>query len=130
MILGALLNADVPVTEAIQAAQESLRNRVLRAGVDEIYEDVRAGKTVGASFRERPLFPPLLGSMMAAGEESNRLGEAMERLARSYDREMDQALGLITTLLEPALIVLLGTMVAFIVAAMLLPIFQADFAAP
>ncbi|OGG51568.1 MAG: hypothetical protein A3F84_06395 [Candidatus Handelsmanbacteria bacterium RIFCSPLOWO2_12_FULL_64_10] len=129
MILGALLTADVPVTEAIRAAQESLRNRALKAEVDGIYEDVRAGKSVGNSFRERPLFPPLLGDMMAAGEESNRLGEAMERLARSYDREMDRAVGLITALLEPALIVLLGGVVAFIVAAILLPIFQADFAA-
>lgn len=128
-ILGALLKADVGVIHALEVAQAGLKNRMLRTAVDRVRAEVSMGRTVGESFRAQALFPALLGSVLAAGEESNRLGEAMERLARAYDREMEEALGLVTALLEPSLIVVLGSLVAFIVTAMLLPIFQADFAA-
>lgn len=127
-ILGALVRADVPVLEALAVARESLVNRALRAEVERVHRAVELGGGVGDSLKEGALFPPLAGAVAAAGEQGNRLGEALERLARAYERETDDAVGLFTSLLEPVLIVVLGGAVAFLAIAMLMPILNADFA--
>ena len=127
-VLGALIRADVPVLEALDVARSSLGNHALRAEVERVRRAVELGGGVGESLGRGALFPSLAGAVAAAGEQGNRLGEALERLARAYERETDDAVGLFATLLEPALIVLLGGAVAFVALAMLMPILNADFA--
>ncbi len=69
LVLGALLNAEVQVTEALKAARASLMNTLLQEEADRICEEVNSGTAMGASFRAGSLFPPLLGSVVGAGEE-------------------------------------------------------------
>ena len=70
------------------------------------------------------LFPGFMTSLIAVGEESGRLDEALSEIASSYERDTDETLKVLTSLLEPLIILLMGLVVGFLVIAMLLPVFQ------
>lgn len=123
--LSLLIKAGIPVDRALTLAANTLTNRKLRADmVAAAGETVRQGSTVADGFRRRPGIPEFVTNMVAVGEESGHLDESLLEVAAFYQRELDRDLRLINTLLEPVLILLVGTVVGFIIFAMLLPIFQ------
>jgi type II secretory pathway component PulF len=89
-----------------------------------VREEVRQGARLSGSLERSGVFPPLLIHMAAVGEETGQLPEMMMRVADSLDFEVDSALGRLTTLLEPLIIIFMGFIVGSIVLAVLLPIFQ------
>lgn len=123
--LALLVKAGIPVERALTLGGNTLVNRKLRDGMRVVVEEtVRQGATVAAGLRRRPEWPAYVTSMVAVGEESGRLDEVLLEVASFYQRELDRGLKLVTTLLEPMLILLVGIVVGFIIFAMLLPIFQ------
>jgi type IV pilus assembly protein PilC len=72
---------------------------------------------------ESPVFLPLVGQMIGVGEQTGTLGDSLEKVAEYYEDEVDEAVTNISTLIEPATMVLLGGMVAFLIAAILMPIY-------
>lgn len=123
--LALLVKAGIPVERALALGGNTLANGRLREGMRSVVEEtVRQGATVAAGLRRRPEWPAFVTSMVAVGEESGRLDEVLIEVAEFYQRELDRGLKLITTLLEPVLILLVGVVVGFIIFAMLLPIFQ------
>ncbi|MEI8350918.1 MAG: type II secretion system F family protein [bacterium] len=123
--LSLLIKAGISVDRALALAANTLTNRKLRADMAAAAEEtVRQGSTVADGFRRRPGIPAFVTNMVAVGEESGRLDEALLEVAAFYQRELDRDLRLVNTLLEPVLILLVGTVVGFIIFAMLLPIFQ------
>ncbi len=123
--LALLVRAGIPVERALTLGGHTLMNRRLRTGVLTVAEEtVRQGATVASGLRKCPEMPAFVTSMVAVGEESGRLDEVLLEVASFYQRELDRGLKLITTLLEPVLILLVGIAVGFIIFAMLLPIFQ------
>lgn len=123
--LSLLVKAGVPVERALILGGGTLANGKLREGVRRVAEDtVRQGATVAAGLRQCAEWPAFVTNMVAVGEESGRLDEVLLEVAAFYQRELDRGLKLITTLLEPLLILLVGVVVGFIIFAMLLPIFQ------
>jgi type II secretory pathway component PulF len=123
--LALLVRAGISVDRALALAGNTLINRRLREAVaGATTETVQLGATIAAGFKRRPDIPDFVTSMVAVGEESGHLDDALTEVAAFYQRELDRDLRLVTTLLEPLLILLVGAVVGFIIFAMLLPIFQ------
>ncbi len=123
--LSLLVKAGISVDRALALSGNTLMNRKLRAAIlAAADETVRQGATIADGFKRRPEIPEFVTNMVAVGEESGHLDEALLEVAAFYQRELDRDLRLVTTLLEPVLILLVGVVVGFIIFAMLLPIFQ------
>ena len=91
---------------------------------DEIVEAIRGGGSLSAAMRRAGVFPPLLTYLAASGEAAGRLDEMLERAADYLEREFDRFTATALSLLEPAIIVVMGGIVATIVLSILLPILQ------
>jgi len=123
--LSLLIRAGTPIEEALGLSGETMRNAVLRAGLEQVREDVvRQGSAMAAGLERARLFPALVVNMVAVGEEGGRLDECLQEIGVFYEKECDHRLRLLMNLLEPALILLVGLVVGFVVLAMLLPIFE------
>jgi type II secretory pathway component PulF len=123
--LALLIEAGVPIDRALESSAGALRNEALRAELDKARDrTVRQGSPFSESLRLCPHVPLFLINLAAVGEESGRLPEALTEAAVFYEKEVEQRARLLSSLLEPALILAVGSVVGFIVAAMLLPIFE------
>jgi type II secretion system protein F len=121
---GTMLAGGVPILTALEISSNAVGNRPMSRAVMAMREEVQQGASVAASLERAGVFPPLLIHMAGVGEETGQLPEMMARVADSLDFEVDSTLGRLTTLLEPAIIIIMGIIVGFIVLAVLLPIFQ------
>lgn len=120
--LGTLLGNGVPILQALAVARDTAGNAVFAAALDGVRERVQAGQAVAAALAAGRRFPDLLVSMAAVGEETGTLAEMLGRVADAYEEEVDAAVGGLTALLEPLLIVFLALTVGTIVIALFLPI--------
>jgi type IV pilus assembly protein PilC len=102
-----------------------LDNDVLRKQLEVTSKDiVNQGATLSASLKKVKIFPSFAINMIAVGEESGKLDESLKGVAEAYEKEVEQAIGVMTSLIEPLLILTIGGIVGCIVFAMLLPIFD------
>jgi type II secretory pathway component PulF len=123
--LGLLLESGVSVERGLDLAARTLKNSVLRGEVENVREEtVRQGMPMSTGLKRAPHFPPFVAHMVAVGEESGRLENALAEVADFYEKEVEQTSRLATSLLEPVLILVVGGVVGLIVIAMLLPIFE------
>lgn len=127
--LGTLLQNGVPILEALEVVASTMQNAVLKREIEETYIDVRDGKGLSKSLTSRKHFPVFAVNMIAVGEEGGALEKSLTKVADSYDREADNVIKVMTSLLEPFLILTMGLIVGFIVVSMLLPIFQINIIA-
>ena len=119
--LGTLLDNGVPVLTSLKITADTMSNVLIRDRVAELHNGVTEGESLSDTMREGPLFPPMVVSMFAVGEESGRIGDVAKRIADAYDLEVDRAVKALTALFEPLLIVIMGIVIGFLVVAMLLP---------
>lgn len=122
--LSILSSSGVPVLDALRIGGSVIGNLPMREAVDEAGVRVREGAAIGRSLAQSNLFPPMSIHLISSGEASGELDQMLERAATHQESEMDSLLGTMLTVLEPALIVIMGLMVLTIVMAILLPIFQ------
>lgn len=127
--LALLLKSGVAIVQAVEAAVNSLENEALQGELKPVGPAMLQGSALSKELARVRRFPPMVRNMVAVGEEGGRLEEILEELAGSYAIEVEANSKLMTSLLEPVLILALGLVVGFIVAAMLLPIFQMNLAA-
>ena len=120
--LGTLLGNGVPILQALAVARDTAGSAVFASALDRVRERVQAGAAVAAALTAAGRFPDMLTSMVAVGEETGALAEMLGRVADTYDEEVDTAVGGLTALLEPLLIVFLALTVGTIVIALFLPI--------
>jgi len=124
-----LLDAGVPLSSAMDLSASTLENEALRADALRVKKEaVQDGLPISAGLKRSRVFPPLLASLAAVGEESGRLAEAMDEAAGYYEKDVEYRVRTALSLLEPVLILAVGAVVGFIVAAMLLPIFRLGLA--
>ena len=97
-------------------------NAVFERAIENIRDEVEAGKSLAGPLRKAGIFPPMAAHMAQSGEKSGRLEEMMLRIADTYEREVANSVNAMTALLEPIMILLMGVAVGFIVLAVLLPI--------
>lgn len=122
--LSTMMFAGVPVLEALGLTGPTVRNSVLREAVADMAVAISEGGGLSAAMRRAEVFPPILVYMTASGESSGRLGLMMARAADYLEREFDTFTSAALSLLEPAIIVVMGGVVATIVLSILLPILQ------
>jgi general secretion pathway protein F len=124
--LSTMVAARLPLLEGLRLTTGTVHNRVLRNASAEIAETVRTGGSLSGALRKAGVFPPLLVYLAASGEASGRLDLMLERAADYLEREFDSFTSTALSLLEPAIIVVMGGVVAVIVLSILLPILQLD----
>ena len=120
--LATLVQSQVPLIEALQAAAGVTPNRFIRARIVEIGDKVRQGMSLKRAMEEAACFPAMLVAMVASGEASGNLGVALERAASDQQRDLDAWIKALVALVEPAILLLMGGLVMMMVLAILLPI--------
>lgn len=122
--LSTMIAAGLPVLEGLTITARTVSNHALRAATVLMADAVREGGGLSAAMRRADVFPPILVHMTASGESSGRLEPMLERAADYLEREFSTFTAVMLSLLEPAIIVLMGGIVAIIVLSILLPILQ------
>ncbi|MBP6962992.1 MAG: type II secretion system F family protein [Armatimonadetes bacterium] len=124
-----LLKGGVPLLDSMVVVREVVGNEVLARGADAVREGMREGESFAQRLKDTGVFPPLLTHMVGVGEETGDLQGTLLTVANSYDVEVDASLKSLVSLLEPLIIITVGGTIAFIIMAMLLPVFQLNLAA-
>jgi len=119
-----LTGAGVPVLDCLRIASEVISNAPMKEAVEEASHRIREGAPIGGSLGKSGYFPPIAIHLISSGESSGQLENMLDRAAVNQEREMDGLIATMLGILEPAVIVLMGAAVLFIVLAILLPIFQ------
>ena len=114
----------VPLLESIKLTGQTAGNSQVEASMDEVYASVKSGGTLAHPIEKADVFPPMVGHMVSVGEESGQLEAMLTKVADFYEAEVDTKVKALTSLIEPAMIVIVGGMVGFIVIAMYLPLFS------
>jgi type II secretion system protein F len=122
--LGTMLRSGVPVLGAMAVVGDMMSNQAVGAAVGRLAEGVKRGGTIAAGMQEHAAFPALAIHMVRVGEETGRLEEMLLKVADTFETDVRSELKRVLGLLEPAIIVGMGVLVAFIVVAMLLAIFS------
>jgi len=122
--LATMVSSRLPLVEGLRLTVPTIRNAALAGATAGLVDQVRAGGSLSAALRDAGIFPPLLVYMTASGESAGRLETMLERAADYLEREFDRFTAASMALLEPVIIVLMGSCVALIILAILLPILQ------
>lgn len=123
--LALLVRSGIPIERAVSLSADTVRNESLRQTLRQAGEEtISAGTPLSSGLARRGEAPVFVAHMVAVGEETGRLEDALEDVAAYYERELERDLGLAITLLEPALILAVGVTVGFMIFAMLLPVFE------
>ena len=122
--LGTLISSGVPLIEGLDICARTSGNKIVEIAVFKTIEAIKEGETIAAPLSREDVFPPMVIQMIDVGEASGSLDKMLSKIADFYDEEVDAAVDGLTALLEPMLMVFLGTIVGFIVIAMYLPIFK------
>jgi len=119
-----LIKSGIPILKAIEVAIPVVDNEIMKERLKASYRELEQGGSFGRSLKNSKLFPLFISNLIIVGEESGKLSEALGEVANSYERDTDEAMKIMTNLLEPLMILVMGLIVGFIVVAMLLPIFE------
>lgn len=122
--MGQLINAGVPMLDTIQITAEISGNTLYRRMWRAVYGAVKQGKKISAPLNKSPLLPRSVVQMIGAGEESGKLGEVLDEVSEFYSRELKAVIKSVTAMIEPLMIVLMGSIVGFIAMSIILPIFK------
>jgi type IV pilus assembly protein PilC len=118
------VSAGVPMLQAIRLTGETAGNVVIEEAMEDVYNSVKRGGSIAAPIAEDAIFPPMVGHMIAVGEETGQLDQMLSKVADFYEAEVDAKVKALTALLEQVMIVVVGGMVGFIVISMYLPMFS------
>lgn len=122
--LATLLDNGVPILQSLEVVSDTVTNEVLKRELDRIRGQIRDGSSFAGAIGPSKHFPLFVKNMIAVGEEGGLLENSLHKVSDSYERDTDRLVKIMTSLIEPLLILGMGAVVAFIVVAMLLPIFQ------
>jgi type IV pilus assembly protein PilC len=122
--LGTLISSGVSILDGLEITARTAGNRVIQDAIMESRASIAGGDTISAPLQKSQVFPPMVISMIAVGEQTGGLDEMLGKIADFYDTEVDTAVSGLLSLMEPVMIVLLGVVVGGMVVAMYLPIFD------
>jgi type IV pilus assembly protein PilC len=117
-ILAAMVQAGIPIADAMTAAIDSTDNRVFARGLVKASEEMLRGEGLARPLGDTELFPGMVVQMMRVGEETGTLDQQLEIAANYYERELSFKLERLTALFEPAVIVVMGVIVGFVAVAL------------
>jgi len=119
-----LIRNGIPILNAIEIAIPVLNNEVIIGQMRQSYKELEHGGSFGGSLKNSKLFPAFMSNLIIVGEESGKLDEALGEVANSYEQDTEEVMRIMSSLLEPLMILVMGLIVGFIVVAMLLPVFE------
>jgi type IV pilus assembly protein PilC len=122
--MGQLINAGVPMLDTIAITAEISGNALYRRMWRAVHGAVKQGKKISAPLQKSPLLPKAVVQMITAGEESGKLGEVLDEVSEFYSRELKAVIKGVTAMIEPLMIVMMGSVVGFIAMSIILPIFK------
>lgn len=122
--LGTLVSSGVPILDGLEITAKTSGNKVVEYAIMEVRKGVVGGKTLAEPITKAKVFPPMVTHMIAVGESTGALDAMLSKIADFYDDEVDNAVANLTAMMEPMLMVFLGTTIGYIVIAMYLPIFK------
>jgi type IV pilus assembly protein PilC len=122
--LGTLSRSGVPILQALDIVQQTVKNSVVARAVKDVQASVKEGESLTKPLARHPVFPPMVVQMMSVGEETGALDTMLEKIADFYDEEIEAAVESLTSMIEPVLIAVVGGTVGAIVIALYLPTFR------
>jgi type IV pilus assembly protein PilC len=120
----AMLRAGVPILQALSIVGDASGNWVIEQALAKVQDSVRQGRSISAPLAEEPVFPAMVTQMIAVGEDSGSLEQMLEKIADFYDAEVKSTTEQLTSLLEPLMIVVIGSIVGGMIVALYMPIFS------
>jgi len=123
-MLSTLLGGGIPLVHSIEIAARSTSNRYMSDGLDEVRRRVQEGQSFAGALRARMVFPDVAVKMVEVGESTGALQDMLSSLAEFYDEEVETEVERVTKLIEPAMLVFMGIIIAAVVLALYLPLFE------
>ena len=120
--LGTLMSSGVPVLNALSIVKETSGNETVASAIQKVHDAVKEGEGIAKPLSGTKIFPEMVISMVEVGEETGKLPEMLDKIANTYDEEVDNAVSALTSMIEPLMIVLLAVIVGGIVIALFLPL--------
>jgi type IV pilus assembly protein PilC len=122
--MGQLINAGVPMLDTLAITGDVSGNRLYKGMWRSVYTSVKQGRKIAAPMSKTTLLPQAVVQMISAGEESGKLGEVLDEISSYYARLLKERIKAVTSMIEPIMIILMGSVVGFIAMAIILPIFK------
>ncbi len=122
--MGQLINAGVPMLDTLAITGEVSGNRLYQSLWKSVYTSVKQGKKIATPMGRSTLLPKSVIQMISAGEESGKLGEVLDEISSYYGKQLKDRIKAVTALIEPIMIIIMGSVVGFIAMAIILPIFK------
>ena len=124
MTMATLLRSGVTVLDSLVIVKAVLGNKLMENVLEEVRVRILEGADISTPLKKSGVFPPMVGYMVAVGEQTGQLEEMLDRVAEAYEEEIEQTTTRALAVLEPVMIVLMAFVVGFIVVATMLPILQ------
>lgn len=121
---GLLIGTGSLVIDSLQKSADIVGNKLYRTAIHGVSAKVTKGISIGTAMENSPLFPPVLVEMVKIGEQTGKLDESLQRVSEFYEREVDQSIKLLTTAMEPLIIIVLAIMVGFLLFSILTPLYN------
>jgi len=122
--LGTMVSSGVPILDGLDIVAKTAGNKVVEKAIYRVKQSISEGKTIAEPMEKSGVFPPMVCQMIGVGEQSGSIDAMLNKVADFYDDEVDEAVGNLTSMMEPLLMLFLGTTVGGLVIAMYLPIFK------
>ncbi|WP_129126166.1 type II secretion system F family protein [Geomonas oryzae] len=122
--LGTMISSGVPIMDGLEIVAKTAGNKIVEEAIYKVRQSISEGKTIAEPLAECGVFPPMVVQMISVGEATGAMDAMLNKIADFYDDEVDDAVGALTAMMEPLLMVFLGTTVGGLVVAMYLPIFK------
>ncbi|MBJ6751437.1 type II secretion system F family protein [Geomonas anaerohicana] len=122
--LGTMISSGVPIMDGLEIVAKTAGNKIVEEAIYNVRQSISEGKTIAEPLAECGVFPPMVVQMISVGEATGAMDAMLNKIADFYDDEVDDAVGALTSMMEPLLMVFLGTTVGGLVVAMYLPIFK------
>lgn len=122
--LGTLIDSGVPILYGLDIVSKAVGNKVIEGAIVEVRESVREGRSLARPLEKSGVFTPVVVQMVSVGEEIGELGKMLKKVSEFYKERITTMLVKITTLIEPAILLLMGIVIGVLVISMFMPIFQ------
>ncbi len=122
--LSSMVSSGLNILDALTVAADTSNNEVIKKAIGDVRGQVEKGIRIAVALSKKHIFPPMLVNMVAIGEEAGNLDEMLLKVADFYEEEVDRTVDGLTSLIEPIMIVFIGSIIGFIIIAMYLPIFK------
>ena len=122
--LSLLLSSGIPIIDAINIVAETSDNVVYKESMKEIAKEVEKGRSMAMAIAQDDVYPPIFGQMVSVGEQTGKVDEVLRKLSKYFELESEQLVRGLTTAIEPLIMIVLGVGVAFLIIAIIMPIYN------